>query len=177
MHRTRLTSLLALGVLVATLLGGAHLATAQSQDPANHPAIGAWTVESAPADVVANFRVIALAPGGIASVIATGQGEDPIAALGAWEATGDTSAILTFTMVTNGPAYIVIRASLDFADDGASFTGAYTMEAVFDPAGGGTGGEIGPGILSGTRLVAEAPGTPASSFEDFFGIPEATPVP
>ncbi len=179
MHRTRLTSLLAIGILFTTLLGGAHLATAQDQAAADHVAVGTWTVESAPADLITNIRAISLAPGGIASVISTGQGEDPLGALGAWEETGDTSVILTFTLFTNGPAYITVRASLDFADDGASFTGGYTMEAVFDPAGGGTGGEIGPGTLTGTRLVAEAPGTPTESFEDFFAIPdpEATPAP
>lgn len=179
MRRTRFTSLLALGILFATVLGGAHLATAQDQDAAAHPAIGTWTVESAPADVVTNFRTISLMADGTASIISTGQGEDPIAALGAWEPTGDTSANLTFNMVTNGPAYITIRASLEFAEDGASFSGGYTMEAVIDPAGGISGGEIGPGTLDGTRLVVEAPGTPSESFEDFFAIPdaEATPAP
>jgi hypothetical protein len=177
MHRTITRSLFALVLLVTTLVGGAHLATAQDQGPADHSAIGTWTVESEPQDVVTNMRTISLAPGGIASVISTGAGEDPIASLGAWEPTSDTSVALTFTMVTNGPAYITVRASIDLAEDGATFTGSYTMEMVFDPAGGGTSGEIGPGTLTGTRLVVEAPGTPGSSFEDFFPAPEATPAP
>jgi hypothetical protein len=177
MHRKITLALFTFVLLGGTILGGAHLATAQEEDPAAHPAIGTWMAASEPQDIVTNVRTISLAPGGIASVISTGAGEDPIASLGAWEATSDTSVALTFTMVTNGPAYIVIRASLDFAADGASFTGTYTMEAIFDPAGGGTSGEIGPGTLSGTRLVAEAPGTPGSSFEDFFPAPEATPAP
>jgi len=52
---------------------------------------------------------------------------------------------------------------------------------VFDPAHGGTSGEIGPGNVEGARMAAEAPGTPAASFAEFFrspmGTPEATPLP
>jgi len=87
---------------------------------------------------------------------------------------------VTFTVVTDGPAQIVIRASIEVAADGQSFTGTFTDEFVFDPAGGGTSGEIGPGTITGTRLEAKAPGTPAMTFEEFLPqpkeTPEATPV-
>ena len=176
MRGIRFTSLLAFSIVFTAMIGAARLATAQDQDASVHPAIGTWIVESEPEDIVTNIRAISFEPGGTSSVISTGSGEDPLAALGAWEPTGDTSVALTFTLVTNGPAYIIVRATLDFASDGSTFTGSYTMEMVFDPAGGGTSGEIGPGTLAGTRLVAEVPGTPATSFEDFFPAPEATPV-
>ena len=101
--------------------------------------------------------------------------------VGAWEPAGDTAANVAFTVVTDGPAYIVIRATLETAADGQSFTGTFTDEMAFDPAGGGTGGQIGPGTLTGTRLIAEAPGTPSLSFAEFFappgGTPAATPAP
>jgi len=95
--------------------------------------------------------------------------------VGTWEPAGDTSANLTFTVVGHGPGSIVIRASIDVAPDGQSFTGTFTNEFVFDPAGGGTSGEIGPGSIEDTRFAAEAPGTPVASFEEFFAAPSATP--
>ena len=73
-----------------------------------------------------------------------------------------------------------IRASIEVAADGQSFTASYTLE-LLDPATGEGMGEYGPGTATGTRLMAEAPGTPVGSLEDLFsqfeGTPEASPVP
>jgi hypothetical protein len=159
-------------VLLGVVLGArSRFAVAQEADGADHPATGSWLVEGDPGDAEYVPRQMNLSADGSALFV---SGQQTVA-LGAWAPAGDTAAIATFVGVTDGPAYVVTRASIEVAPDGQSFTGTFTIEAVFDPAGGGTSGEIGPGTLSGTRLTAEAPGTPAASFEEFFPQPDATP--
>lgn len=159
-------------ILLATLLiGGGRFASAHETDIAEHPARGSWNVTTDPGDAEYSPRLMILSADG-GALFVSGYGTTGI---GAWEPTGETSAAVTFTMVTNGPAQIVVRASIEVAPDGQAFTGTFTNEFVFDPAGGGSSGEIGPGTISGTRLVAEAPGTPTQTFEEFFALPGATP--
>lgn len=148
-----------------------------AQDPSatDQVAVGTWLVESNLGDAEYSIRLMTLGADGSA-IFASGQ---QTTGLGSWEATSDTTAIATFAAVTNGPAWISIRVQLDFAPGGQSFAGVYTIEAILGSPDGETSGEIGPGTLSGTRLVAEAPGTPVASFEEFFppqsGTPAATP--
>ncbi|MBA2470495.1 MAG: hypothetical protein H0V37_13910 [Chloroflexia bacterium] len=170
MRRTTLLSLSVVALFGFVLIGGG-LVAAQEASPADHPARGAWTVTSDPGDTEFSPRLAILSADGSALFVSGYQ----TTGVGTWEPTGDTTAVVTFIVVTDGPAQIVIRASLEIAPDGASFTGTFTNEFVFDPAGGGTSGEIGPGTLDGTRLMAEAPGTPTMSFEEFFPQPEGTP--
>ena len=74
----------------------------------------------------------------------------------------------------------IIRASIEVAPDGQSFTATYTLEFIDQETGEGSG-EYGPGTATGTRLAVEGPGTPVGSFEDLFsmfeGTPEASPEP
>ncbi len=157
-------------MMLGTVIGG-RLAVAQDASLADHPARGAWSVTSDPGDFEYSPRLAILSADGSAIFV---SGEK-ITGVGRWEPLSETTAAVTFTVVTNGPAQVVIRASIETAPDGESFTGTFTNEFVFDPAGGGTSGEIGPGTLDGTRLAAEAPGTPAMTFEEFFPQPEGTP--
>lgn len=163
-------------LLGVQLSGGGLFVAAQEQGHTDHPAVGTWLVESDLSDAEFTPRLVTLAADGTASFVSGQQ----TTALGAWESMDDTTAVLTFIAVTNGPAYIEIRSTIDLASDAQSFTGTFTIEAVFDPAGGGTSGEIGPGTLTGTRITPTAPGTPTGSFEEFFpqpeGSPEASPV-
>ena len=159
-----------------TLIGGGRFAVAQVSAPGDHPANGSWTVASDPGDTEYSPRLMILSADG-GAIFVSGE---KLTGIGSWEPTSETTAAVTFVVVTDGPAQIVIRSSLEVAPDGQAFTGTFTNEFVFDPAGGGTSGEIGPGTISGTRLAAEGPGTPAMSFEEFFAppqsSPEATPV-
>lgn len=173
MRRTPMFLLSAVVLLGIALSGRLHFAAAQDPSDPDHPARGSWLVESDPGDAEYSPRMMILSRDGSA-VFVSGQ---TTTAVGGWEPTGDATAIATFTVVTNGPAYIVVRASLDVAPDSQSFTGMFTFEAVFDPAGGGTSGEIGPGTLTGARLTVEPPGTPVQSFADFFRLPDGTPAP
>ena len=66
---------------------------------------------------------------------------------------------------------ITIRATVEVAADGQTFTGDYTIEADFE---GAPPGEFGPGSVTGTRIVVEPMGTPVGSLDDLFGQFEGT---
>lgn len=171
MRRTSALSVASVIVLVTLLLAGGHFAAAQEINPGDHPANGSWNVTTDPGDAEYSPRLVILSADGGAIFVSGYE----TTGVGAWEPTSETTAAVTFIVVTDGPAQIVTRASIEVAPDGQAFTGTFTNEVVFDPAGGGTSGEIGPGTISGTRLVAEAPGTPTQTFEEFFALPGATP--
>ncbi len=170
MRRPVVILLLAIATIGA-VVGGGRLATAQDSSLANHPAKGSWSVTSDPGDAEYSPRLVILSADGGAMFV-SGYATT---AIGAWEPAGESTADVTFTMVTDGPGQIVIRVSLEVAPDGQAFTGTFTNEIVVDPVGGITSGEIGPGMLTGTRMAAEAPGTPTESFDEFFALPGATP--
>src|SRR5829696_9863128 len=149
MHRLSVVMLAAIALLGIAL--GGRFAAAQDADDADHPATGSWIVESDPGDTEYSPRLMLLSADGSAQFV-SGR---TTTGIGAWEPAGDASAVVTITLVTDGPAYIVFRAFIDVAPDGQSFTGSFTNEFVFDPVGEGTSGEIGPGTLAGNRLVAE----------------------
>lgn len=163
--------LVAVVVLGMALAGGGGQITAQDVEMADHPARGSWSTASDPGDAEYTPRTMILSADG-GAIFVSGFATSGI---GQWEPTGASSAIVTFTSVTNGPAQIVIRAAIEVAPDGQSFSGTFTIEAQFDPAGGGTSGEVGPGTITGTRMAAEAPGTPVMTFDEFFAPPGATP--
>ena len=175
MRRRNRVLLLAVIVLGAAVAGGGRFAGARGPDRAHHPAVGSWIVDSEPQRWALSIRTILLSADGTALSVSTSAAAEGTVGVGVWEPAGAVAAALTFTEVTDGPAYIVVRARVEVAPDGQSFEGTYTNEMVFDPAGGGTSGEIGPGTVAGRRMAAEAPGTPVASFEEFFGAPDGTP--
>ena len=160
-------------------LGSGRLGAAQATETAGHPAVGAWLVESEPELGELGVRsLLLMADGSVVVVTSAAQG---MSAVGVWEPTGDSTANVTATLVTDGPAYIVLRLGIEIGADGQTISGTFTLEMVFDPTSPeGSGGEIGPGTMTGTRVAVEGPGTPASSFDDFFAVPandpEATPA-
>jgi hypothetical protein len=167
---------LSLVVLLGTIFVGGGVLAAQDVDFADHPLVGAWVLQ---ADVGDGDTSCA------SQVVFTDEGAyidvdcEAFVVIGAWEPTGDTTANLSFTSVDpEGGAY-TIRANVEVAADGQSFTAPFTFEIV-DPSTGEGGGEYGPGMATGTRIVAEAPGTPVASILDLFGqfegTPEATPA-
>ncbi len=171
MRRINVVWVSAIIVMASVMIGGGHFAAAQEVLPADHPARGSWNVTSNPGDAEYHPRMAILsADGGV--LVVSGE---KLTGVGAWEPTGETTAAVTYTMVTNGPGQIVTRASIEVSPDGASFSGTFTLEVVVDPVGGITSGELGPGTLTGTRMVAEAPGAPVESFDEFFALPGATP--
>jgi hypothetical protein len=169
-----LVAAMAIGIVAA----GRRTADAQDRGVASHPAVGSWRVHREPENSTYPVELMILSADGAVLDFGAFSGATGV---GRWEPTSADAATVSFTVVTNGPAYIVIRASVAFAPDGQSFTGSFTDEMVFDPEHGGTSGEIGPGVVTGTRMTAEAPGTPVASFAEFFpnpmATPEATPAP
>lgn len=158
--------------------GGMH-GIAQDAGRMPHPAAGVWLVESEPDLGEMGVRSLLLATDGSAGVVSSAS--PGLTSLGAWKPTGDSTAHVTAYMVTDGPAYIVLRMALEIGSDGQTLTGTFTLEMVFDPTSpDGSSGEIGPGSVTGTRVMVEGPGTPTSSFDDFFAVPEpaaaATPA-
>lgn len=176
MRRRALFALSAAVLLAAAVIGGGHAATAQNPSLANHPAVGAWTVHRDPELTTAGAEQLVLAADGTAIDVGLYQ----TTSVGVWEPTGASTATVTLTAeVQNGPGNIVIRASITVAPDGKTFSGTFTSQITFDPEHNGTSGEIGPGKVTGARMVAQAPGTPAMSFQDFLrvpGTPAASPV-
>jgi hypothetical protein len=174
----RFTAILVLAAIVlgiAAAVGGGN-AVAQQPGFANHPAVGSWRVHRDPENSTYPLELMILSADGAVLDF----GSYGTTGVGAWKPTGADTAIVTFTLVTDGPAYIVMRANITVASDGQSFKGTFTTEIVFDPAHHGTSGEIGPGVVEGARMATEAPGTPVASFAEFFpnplGTPAATPV-
>ncbi len=183
--RPRMLVSLVVGVLLALVAAGHRTGVgAQDTTTQGHPLVGTWladTDQENPDNAVDVFQFTA--DGTYVEMDANGD-----SSLGAWEATGDTTATLT---VVQGEAddegtnfgTFMIRASIEVSADGNSFTAEYTFE--FIQPDGTSSGEAGPGIATGERLVVEAPGTPAMTFEEFFGSfggdegesEEATPAP
>ncbi len=163
-------------LLTMVLVIGSPFAAAQDSGGNVHAAVGSWNVESDPGDAEYSPRLITLHADGTALFVSGRQ----TVGLGTWSSMSDATVAVSFAATTDGPSYILIRAQLEVAADGESFTGSYTIEAIFDPAGAESSGEVGPGTLTGARLAAESPGTPIASFEEFFpspdGSPEATPA-
>jgi hypothetical protein len=145
-------------------------------DYSGHPLVGTWhlLVDLGDGDTSCPNQVAFTDSGSYIEVDCEGA-----VAIGAWEPGGDRTAIMTTTTVSPEGGFRV-RAAIEVAEDGQSFTAPFTFE-VFDPATGESMGEFGPGMATGTRLVAEAPGTPDGSIMDLFamfgeGTPEATPA-
>jgi hypothetical protein len=143
-----------------------------------HPFVGTWMLDSDTADPENPIEIdVVTADGGWIGTEADGAVQ-----LGAWEATGDLTANLTVWGLNSeeeGGGMFIIRASVEVAADGQSFTAEYTLEVV-GPDGATMGdGEYGPGSATATRLSAEPMGSPVGAVEDLFeqfgGEEESTP--
>ena len=98
--------------------------------------------------------------------------------LGAWEATGPTTANLTIVAYTEDAkgtnlGAIKIRLAIALNADGNSYTAQGTIERIGPD--GASSGQAGPATGSATRMVVEAPGTPVMTLGELFGAPTGTP--
>jgi hypothetical protein len=177
--RPKLMPVVAVVLLALAVLGFRLSAGAQDSSTEGHPLVGTWLADTDTNDPASGLSTFTFnADGTYIEADATGEVD-----LGAWEATGPTSATLTIVSYEgddagNDAGHAVIRASIDVGADGNSFTATYTLEFVL-PDGTSTG-EAGPGTASGTRLTVEAPGTPVMTLDELFSgfeeAPEATPA-
>jgi hypothetical protein len=174
MRRLVLVSVAALslvgGVIGASAVTSASTApTVPSDASAVSPIVGTWTIidnsdpETAP-------TIGAFSAGG--NYVQVEEGE---VGFGVWESTGPSSAALMITQQggsDEGGGTFTIRATIEVAPDGQSFTADYTLEV--SGVEGVPPGEYGPGQVTGTRIVVEPMGTPVGSIEDLFSSFEGT---
>ena len=147
---------------LAGLVAGSRGTTAQQGTPgatSAHPVVGAWLLNTNPSNPHNPLSVAVFSPDGTYQE-SDADGSD---GAGTWQATGADTAILTFVIPQqdnkgNAAGFVRIRATVTVAADGASFTAPYTLELV--DASGKSSGQLGPATATGTRITAEAPGTP-----------------
>lgn len=99
------------------------------------------------------------------------EGADSETLVGAWEATGNTTAILTIVDTGSNEdesdrGTLIIRASIVVSADGNSLTADYTLE--FIGPDGIASGQAGPAGVTAERMLVEAPGTPVITFDELF---------
>ncbi len=159
--------LVVLGVLAVGMSGRG--ASAQDATTEGHPLVGTWIANTDPAGGSVPHDVFIFGSDGTYIE----QDADGTTQLGAWEATGPTTATLTVVAFESEDeddsvvSSYKIRGTIEVGADGNSFTAQYTLEFIY-PDGTSTG-EAGPGTATGTRLVVEAPGTPDATLDELFG--------
>jgi len=180
MRRLTSTTIVLMALLLATLAAAPGVS---AQAAAEHPAIGAWIIDSSPEDPTNPPELTLIAPGGIITNAAPDG-----AGYGSWTATGDRSADATFLVPINDPeagflGFLTIRTSVEVAEDGQSFAGTYTLEypAGMAEAMGAPVGQLGPGEVTGQRIAVEPMGEPVGPLLEEGGpdqppSPEASPV-
>jgi hypothetical protein len=162
MRRFITLALLLSGLLLVTaIVAPGSLAQDESTSTAGHPMVGTWLIEPSTGEPPELF--FAGADGIAASTSAEGTG------FGSWTATGERTAEATirFPMVDPQAGFLgmaTMRASVEVSEDGQSFAGTYTAElpAAMAEAMGLPVGELGPGDVSGVRVVVEPMGEPVA---------------
>jgi len=183
MNRTKVLTAIAFAALLSlvgllAIAGSPGLTRAQDDSMQGHALVGAWLVDSdSSSDINVPENMIFSSDGTLVDV----QGSD--VTVGVWEATGPSTATITFSAYftdDNGDynGGYTVRAAGELSADGNSFTATYTVESL-NPDGT-TSGQAGPGTVTATRIMAEAPGTPVMTLDEMFGsfegTPEATPA-
>ena len=164
------------GVIGTSAVASGSTDTTVPSDAATevHPIVGAWLLRDDDLGPDAPLHPGAFSSDGIYWQIDA----EGVVGIGAWEPTGPNSAALTFfdrfpdeagDFVTD-----TVRALIEVAPDGQSWTAEYTVEFS---GGDFPEGEYGPGSASATRIAVEPMGTPAGTFEDLFALFEEGTTP
>jgi len=147
-----------IAVLVAVLVGAIGVlpsrgTAAQGSTPANaeHPLVGAWIVDPEVDDPTnpPSFDAF-MADGTVVNIGSDG------ASIGAWEATGPRTAMMTFPGLvqdSEGEAAFILRGNLEVDETGESLTGSHSFTLI--AADGTVLAAAQGGAASGTRLHAE----------------------
>lgn len=170
MRRFISSALVLTGLLLATTMAAPGVtAQDESTSTAGHPMVGAWLIEPYEAEPPELF--VATADGIVVNAGVEGTG------YGSWAATGERTADATFLGPLVDPeagflGFATIRASVEVSEDGQSFAGTWTMElpATMAEAMGMPAGEVGPGGVSGVRVVVEPMGEPVAPMPGEAGV-------
>jgi len=155
------------GVIATSAVASGTTATTEPSSTVGtevHPIVGTWNTETSSDDL---GEVVFSADGTLVSL----DSED--VSLGVWEPTGPSTVALMFSGLIpaeetgSAGARFTIRATLEVAPDGQSFSGDYTAE--LSGVEGMPTGEYGPDSVTGTRVVVEPMGTPVGPIEELFG--------
>ena len=174
MSRTRTIALTV--VMLCGLVAGGSAILAQDATPLAgevHPLVGSWLVDADSADPENPLALGVFTSDGVFFQMEPAE-NGTYGSVGTWEATGETTANLTFWSIESDGSMIVVRASIE-SPDGQSFTATYTLELV-GPDGTSTG-QIGPGMAEGTKLSSEPQGKPVGSSVEIFGEEEEEATP
>ena len=172
----RRAALASAGALAAGLALGAHApAAAQNLPTAGHPLVGTWFLVNTPANPTNAFTTFSLHADG---TYVEANPDGPVR-LGAWEATGPTTATLTITAYTRdatgaSQGGLIIRLNLTLNPDGKSYHALGTIERI-NPDGS-TSGQAGPATGEARRMAVEAPGPPVMTLDQLFGGAPSTPA-
>jgi hypothetical protein len=141
---------------------------------ADHPLVGTWILTAASFPDDPPFLAIFSSDGTYQQVEYDGS-----VGFGVWEATGPTTANMSFMAQDQNDdgsfgGVATIRVSITVAEDGMTVTADFTVQFV---GGDFDSGELGPGSVTGTRMMVEPMGTPAGPLDvGDEGTPEATPA-
>ena len=120
-------------VLLVTVTAFGFRADADAQDTATqgHPLVGTWLVDTDPDASDNALDTVIFTTDGTFTNVETGG----FVSLGAWEATGERTANLTFGSYEldeegNNVGSFTLRVSIETGADGNSFSGEYTIEFV-----------------------------------------------
>jgi hypothetical protein len=153
---------------------GAQEATPTAESP--HPFVGAWVVDRDPTNANNPLQLVVATADGL--YFGTQYGGQTTA--GVWEATGPSTAAITLraTAPEQGVPFlglVVVRGTVEVAEDGQSFTSPYTVEIIAPD--GTSSGEYGVTTARGTRITIEDMGDPEGTLEELESWASATPAP
>lgn len=164
--RRRLTIITSLtGALILSLALAAPAPAQDETAAADHPLVGSWIVdaETEPAPGLNIFTSD--------GTLFENRGDGPV---GAWSPTSATGADVLFHVPVEDPemgwvGFGTVRASVEVATDGESWSGTYTFEppAAMAEAMGVPLGELGPAEVTAQRIIVEPMGEPVAPMPDF----------
>jgi hypothetical protein len=173
---TRRTAFAGLGAGGLGLALGARPLDAAAQDAATegHALVGTWYLDVDATDPANALEMFILHADGT-YVEANADGT---VRLGAWEATGPTTANLTIVAYTKDEGgtnlgATMLRLAITLNPDGDSYSAEGTIELIRPD--GSSSGQAGPVGGAATRLVVEGPGTPVMTLDELFSAPAGTP--
>lgn len=164
-------AILALCLLMAA--GGSSRVFAQDDPTASSPIVGVWVVSPVGDE---SGSIIALSSDGVVVDHET----DGSTAIGAWEATGPTSGVMTFVFFFNEPAddftgSVIIRATLTYDDATDTVAVSYTVTGA-SPDGTVVFSDEALSAATLTRLAPQGPDDVGQPIEALILVPAATPV-